>query len=329
MKSPVMATNAASCATIKFGEDGTVNVLVGCTEMGQGSFTAMSQLAAEALKVPLEKVRLSRTIDTDTNPYEWQTVASSTTWKVGNAIAAAARNAIAQIKEIAAQAWGVPPEEVEHGPEGIYWRRDRSRALSLAEVAMGCVQPDGQAVGGPVVGYGRFVPQGLTYPDPRTGQGNLAAEWTFGCQGAVVEVDLRTGQVEVLHMITAIDAGRIVNPVLARGQVVGAMVYGMGAALSEKIVYSTEGKIRNDSLTDYKVPTPLEMQKTDFEVIFLETPLPESAFGARPLAEHGTVSVAPAIANAIGQAAGVQFFSLPMTAERIVEKLSEKELVER
>ncbi|MFC1683579.1 xanthine dehydrogenase family protein molybdopterin-binding subunit, partial [Candidatus Zixiibacteriota bacterium] len=324
MKSPVMATNAASCATIKFSEDGTVNVLVGCTEMGQGSFTAMSQLAAEALKVPLEKVSLSRTIDTDVNPYEWQTVASSTTWKVGNAIAAAARHAIEQIKEIAAQAWGVGIEEVEHGPERVFWRQDKSRSLSLSEV-MSYVLPDGQAVGGPVMGYGRFVPQGLTYADPQTGQGNLAAEWTFGCQGADLEIDLRTGQIEVLRLITAIDAGRIVNPVLARGQVVGAMVTGMGAALSEKLIYSPQGRIRNDSLTDYKVPAPLEMQKTDFMVIFLETPLPESDFGARPLAEHGTVSVAPAIANAVGQAAGVQFFSLPMTAERVVEKLKEIE----
>lgn len=325
MKSPVMATNAASSAVVKFGEDGTVNVLVGCTELGQGSFTVLSQIAAEALKLPVERVRMCRIIDTDTNPYEWQTVASTTTWKVGNAIVEAAIRAIQQIKEIAAQIWGVRPEEVEHGPEKVFLRKKPRRSLPLSAVAMGCVDSDGRAIGGPVVGYGRFVPQGLTYPDPETGQGNLAAEWTFGCQGAEVEVDLRTGQIQVLRLITAIDAGTIVNPVLARGQVVGAMVTGLGAALSERLIYSQGGRIRNDSLTDYKVPTPADVSSTEFLVLFLDTPLPESFYGARPLAEHGTISVAPAIANALDHAAGLQFFTLPMTAERVVEKLKAKE----
>jgi len=325
MKSPVMATNAASCATVNFGEDGTVNVLVGCTEMGQGSFTVLSQIAAEALKVPVEKVKINRIIDTDVNPYEWQTVASSTTWKVGNAIARAVGQAIQQIKEIAAEAWGVSSEEIEHGPDRVFLRKNPKKFLPLSSVAMGRVKPDGQAIGGPVVGYGRFVPQGLTYPDPETGQGNLAAEWTFGCQGADVEVDLRTGHIQVIRLITAIDAGQIVNPILARGQVVGAMVYGLGAALSEKVIYSPEGWIRNDSLTDYKVPTPGDASSIEFKVVFLDTPLPDSVYGARPLAEHGTVSVAPAIANAIGHATEIQFFALPMTAERVVEKLKMKE----
>jgi carbon-monoxide dehydrogenase large subunit len=325
MKSPIMATNAASCAVVKFGEDGTVNVLVGCTEMGQGSFTAISQLAAETLKVPVEKVKISRIIDTDTNPYEWQTVGSTTTWKVGNAIAQAAGRAIQQIKEIAAQVWGVSPEEVEHGPEKVFLRGNPQKFLPLSRLAMGCLQSDGQAIGGPVVGYGRFVPQGLTYPDPQTGQGNLAAEWTFGCQGAEVEVNLRTGQIQVLRLITAVDAGVIVNPVLARGQVVGAMITGLGPALSERLIYSPEGRIRNDSLTDYKVPTSGDVSATEFVVIFLETPLPDSAYGARPLAEHGTVSVAPAIANAVSHAAGIQFFCLPMTADDVLEKLRARE----
>jgi CO/xanthine dehydrogenase Mo-binding subunit len=325
MKSPVMATNAASSAMVKFAEDGTVNVLVGCTEMGQGSFTVLGQMAAEVLQVPLEKVNVCQVIDTDVNPYEWQTVASSTTWKVGNAVAQAAGKALEQVKEIAAQAWGVSPGEVEHGAERIFLRKDPETSLSLSALALGCVHPDGRAIGGPVVGYGRFVPQGLTYPDPDTGQGNLAAEWTFGCQGAEVEVDLRTGQIQVLRLITAVDAGKIVNPVLARGQVVGAMVYGLGAAMSERIIYSPEGWIRNDSLTDYKVPTPGDVSSTEFVVIFLDTPFPESFCGARPLAEHGSVAVAPAIANAVNDAAGIQFFILPMTAERVVEKLHDKE----
>jgi carbon-monoxide dehydrogenase large subunit len=322
MKSPVMSTNAASGAIIKFAEDGSANVLVGCTEMGQGSFTALSQLAAEALKVPPGKVRVRPVIDTDVCPYEWQTVASSTTWKVGNAIARAARDAVRQMKDIAAGIWNVNPDRVEHGFEKLFLRDDPHTSLAFSQVAMGATKPNGPAVGEPVVGRGWFVPQGLTHPDPQTGQGQLAAEWTFGCQGALLSVDRRTGEVRVHKLITAIDAGRVVNPELARGQVVGAMATGLGAALSERLIYSPEGRIRNDSLTDYKVPTPEDVMDTEYVVIFFQTPLEDSDFGARPLAEHGTVAVAPAIGNAIAQATGLELTDLPLTAEAISHGLA-------
>ena len=325
MKSPVMSTNAASGAIIKFAEDGSASLLVGCTEMGQGSFTALSQLAAEALKMAPGKVRVRQVIDTDVCPYEWQTVASITTWKVGNAIARAARDAIRQMKEIAARLWDVDPEQVEHGFEKLFLRDNPHRQVTFSQLAMGAMRPDGQAVGEPVAGRGWYLPQGLTYPDPRTGQGHLAAEWTFGCQGAVVSLDRRTGEVRVDKLITAIDVGRVVNPELARGQVVGAMATGLGAALSERLIYSPEGRIRNDSLTDYKVPTPGDLMDTEYVVIFLETPLADSEFGVRPLAEHGTVAVAPAIGNAIARASGLELTDLPMTAEKISQELAAAE----
>jgi len=322
MKSPVMATNAASGAIIKLAEDGTANVLVGCTEMGQGSFTVLSQLAAEALKMNPGRVRVRSVIDTDVCPYEWQTVASTTTWKVGNAIARAARDVMGQMKELAARVWGVDPDRVEHGFEKLFLRDDPKTFLTFSQLALGTTREDGAALGEPVVGRGWYLPRGLTHPDPETGQGRLAAEFTFGCQGAVVAVDPNTGETRVLKLITAIDAGRVINPQLARGQVVGAMATGLGAALSEELIYSPEGRIRNDSLTDYKVPTPEDVEETEYVVIFLQTLLADSEFGARPLAEHGTVSVAPAIGNALAQATGLELTDLPMTAERIFRGLA-------
>ena len=321
MKSPVMATNAASGAIIKLAGDGSANVLVGCTEMGQGSFTALSQLAAEALKMPPRKVRVRSVIDTDVCPYEWQTVASATTWKVGNAVARAARDAVGQMKALAARLWDVELDRVEHGFERIFLHDDPQVSLKFSQLAMGTTGPDGAAIGEPVVGRGWYLPRGLTHPDPETGQGRLAAEFTFGCQGAVVALDADTGEIRVLKLITAIDAGRVVNPQLAHGQVVGAMATGLGAALSEKVIFSPEGRIRNDSLTDYKVPTPEDVEETEYVVIFLQTPLADSEFGVRPLAEHGTVAVAPAIANAIAGACGLELTDLPMTAERIFQGL--------
>jgi len=322
MKSPVMATNAASGAIIKLAEDGSANVLVGCTEMGQGSFTVLTQLAAEALKMDPGTVRVRSVIDTDVCPYEWQTVASTTTWKVGNAVARAARDAIGQMKELAARLWDTEPDRIEHGFGKLFLRDDPETCLTFSQLALGATREDGAAVGEPVVGRGWYLPRGLTHPDPETGQGRLAAEWTFGCQGAVIALDPGTGEIRVRKLITAIDAGRVINPQLARGQVVGAMATGLGAALSEELIYSPEGRIRNDSLTDYKVPTSEDVEETEYVVIFLQTPLADSEFGVRPLAEHGTVSVAPAIANAIARACGLELTELPMKAERIVRGLA-------
>lgn len=321
MKSPVMSTNAASSAYLRFNDDGTVTLTVGGVDIGQGSLTVLAQIAAEALKLPPEAVLVSSATDTQYGPHDWQTVASRTTWAGGNAVLIAARNAIGQLEAIAAEAWGVPADQVEYVAGGVRRTGQPQDFIPLVKLVLGYTHPDGHTVGSPVMAYGSFVPRGLTYPDRETGRGNCAAEWTFGCQGAEVEVDLETGEIRVLSMVTAIDAGTIINPQLARGQIVGAMAQGLGAVLSEQIVYDTQGRIRNPNLTDYKLPTPEDFQDTRFEASFVETPQPDGPYGARPLAEHAIVCVAPAVANALYNAVGVDAFSLPLTHDRVLAAL--------
>ncbi|MGQ9615469.1 MAG: xanthine dehydrogenase family protein molybdopterin-binding subunit [Spirochaetota bacterium] len=322
MKSPVISTSAGSSAIIRANADGSFELQVSAIDIGQGSMTVLTQIAAETLDVPVDKIRLFKGADTSLTPYEWQTVASSTTWKAGNAVRRAALQIIDSFKEIASVVLDVPKEGLSIR-DGCVWYGNES--IPYSRLALGYVFPDGKTIHGPVIGWGSVVPEGMTYPDPKTGRGELAAEWTFGCQAAEVEVDVYTGRIRVKKFVTVIDAGKIINPVLAKGQVEGAVVQGMGATLNEVLIYSKEGIIRNASLTDYKIPTAQDIPEK-LVTIFLENPQPDSPYGVRPIAEHGIVSVAPAIANAVKDATGVDFYDLPLNPDRVIEALYGKKV---
>jgi carbon-monoxide dehydrogenase large subunit len=324
MKAPVMATNASSSAFLKLNGDGSVDLVVSGTEMGQGSRTALAQVAAEALGMPVERISTSRLIDTAVSPYEWQSVGSTTTWKVGQAIRQAADQLVDRLKANAALRLGIPQPRVGFDGEELWDFEAPDKRVRVTEVALNALHPDGHAEGGPVAAFGSFTPSGLTWPDEQ-GRGRLAAEWTFGCQGAVVEVDRGTGEIRLLKLVTAMDVGKVVNPLLARGQVAGAMVQSLGAALMEQVVYGANGAIRNPSLTDYKIPTGEDLEGVELEVIFLETPFDEGPFGARCLAEHGAVSLAPAVANAVRQATGAHLDRLPLNADAVLAALHHQE----
>jgi CO/xanthine dehydrogenase Mo-binding subunit len=322
MKSPVMRTNAQSGAIIRFNDDGSATLYTGAVEIGQGANTVLSQIAAEALSLPMDMVHYAPRVDTDFSPHEWQTVASHTTWAVGNAVRLAAADAVRQLKSAAAEVLGVSMENLVASNGQVYPQGQPRLAISYAALATGYRRPDGSAVNPPVVGRGTFVPQGLTFPDPATGQGNLAASWTFGCQGADVEVDLDTGQIHVMRLISAQDAGRILNPDAARGQVEGAMTQALGATLTEKLQFGPEGRIRNWSLTDYRIPTSADVPQ--MEVIFVETEDATGPYGARGLGEHGIVAIPAAIANALADALGVEFFEIPITPPMVMEALENR-----
>jgi carbon-monoxide dehydrogenase large subunit len=151
----------------------------------------------------------------------------------------------------------------------------------------------------------------------------MAASWTFGCQGADVEVDIATGQIHVLRLISVQDPGVVVNPSAASGQVEGAMTMALGAALMEKLHFAPDGRIINHSFVDYRIPTTVDIP--EMEVIFVETKDASGPYGARGLGEHGIVAVPPAIANALSEAIGVDFYEIPITADMVMEALERKE----
>lgn len=314
MKTPCMPTNAQSGALVKLNGDGTVTVSVSAVEMGQGTYTALAQIAAEALDIPFESVNFKRETDTFVSPHEWQTVASHTTWAVGNAILLAADDLKEKLRDAAAKIFETTPEKVEL-KDGAALCGDR--ALKWSQFALGWRNPDGSALTRPMVGEGYFVPKGVQNPDPETGQGNAAADWTFGCVGVELGVSRSTGEVTIYRLCHAIDGGTIINPQIARDQVFGAMLMSVGSALTETLVFSEDkGHIRNNTLVDYKAPG-FEDVPAETKVFFVETPEESSPYGAKGIGEHGAVATAPAILNAIYDAVGVDFKTLPVTAERI------------
>jgi carbon-monoxide dehydrogenase large subunit len=319
MKSPVMRTNAQSGAIIRFNEDGTISVFTGAIEMGQGTGTVLSQIAAETLKVPFEDVHYAPVVDTEFSPYEWQTVASHTTWAVGNAVRLAALDALDQIKKAAADVFCIPVDQIDAGDGRVYPIGKPEMSMPFSAFGVGYTRADGSSVNNPVIGRGTFVPERLTYPNPKTGRGNMAASWTFGCQGAEVEVDLDTGRIEVVRLISAQDAGTVINPAAARGQIEGAMIQALGAALMEKLHFGDDGRILNSSFVDYRILTTADIP--EMEVVFIETKDATGPYGARGLGEHGIVAIPPAIANAVADALGYEFNEIPITPEMVAGRL--------
>ncbi len=315
MKTPCMPSNAQSGALIKLNADGSVSMSTGAVDMGQGLHTALAQIGAEALGIPFEKVHFQYCVDTLTSPYDWQTVASRSTWGSGNAVLLAAEDLKRKLCQEGAKVFGVPADQVTAHAGEV---RCGDRSIDWGRFATGLCNPDGTAITRPVSGIGSFVPQGVQNHDAETGQGSAAADWTFGCVGAEVAVDQRTGEVTVLRLLNAIDAGTIINPGLAREQVCGAMLMAAGSALCETVVFDPKtGKVRNDTLVDYKIPG-IEDIPCQSEVIFVQTPEETGPYGAKGIGEHGAVGTAPALLNAIYDATGLRFHSLPASADRII-----------
>jgi len=314
-KAPAMPPNPGSSATVRMNEDATAIVSIGGVDLGQGALTAMAQLAAEGLGVKMEDIRVN-TVDTDYSPYEWQTVASRLTWSMGNAVLQAAENAKHQILQTVAEAWGEDIDDLDIiDGQVVSYKSEESQPLKDI-VIYGMQRPDGTWIGGPVVGQGKFMPEYVTPLDAETGQGPRAVvHFTTGCQAVEVEVDDETGQVQVLKIVSAYDVGRAINPDMVRSQMEGGAVQGMSTALLEGIILR-KGVPMNPNFTDYRIATAVDAP-LETESIIVEVPQDDGPFGARGIGEHPMVPTAPAIANAIRNAAGIQLDSMPITSEKV------------
>jgi CO/xanthine dehydrogenase Mo-binding subunit len=322
VKGPSMPPNASSSAVLKFNEDGSVNILTTAMEIGQGSLTAMAQIASEVLGVEVEDFTVM-TPDTDYTPYEWQTVASRITYSCGNAVLRAAQDAKEQILDMACRYFELDKSSFELRDKKVIVKNSPDKFIYLKDLAIGIALPKtGDFIGGPIIGRGSFMPQGLSGLDAETGQGpKPAAFWTFGCQGAEVEVDVETGQVKVLKVSAVYDIGKVLNPQLATAQVHGGIVQGIGAALWEEMKL-INGKLHNPSFVDYKIPAFSDTP--EMIVDFVETPLEDGPFGIRGFAEHTMVPTASAVANAVYDAVGIRINDLPISAEKLLKALREK-----
>jgi CO/xanthine dehydrogenase Mo-binding subunit len=316
-KAPAMPPNPGSEAWVRFNEDATVSIGVGGQELGQGAFTVAAQMAAQALGVPYEWVRISVPVDTKYSPYEWQTVASRITWSTGNAVRAAALDARRQILDVVAEHWGESPEDLDIKEGVVFSYRSEEEQPLQNLVIYGLPNENYEGwKGGPIVGQGKFMPTYVTNLDFETGQGARAVvHYTVGAQVVDLEVDTETGEIEVLKIASVYDVGKAINPDLILTQIEGGAVHGMSSAY-EGLKFDEKGRPLNPNLVDYRIATAMDIPH-EIHGDYVETPVEDGPWGARGVGEHVMVQTAPAMANALYDALGVRFSELPLSAEKV------------
>ncbi len=307
-----------SGAILKMDIGGSVTILTGGTEVGGGQRTVLSQIAAEALGVPLENVSIVMS-DTLTTAYDWATDASRTTYNTGNAILRAASEVKERFLDIAGTMLEAAPEDLDMQDGEVWVRSAPDRRATYNDVVMFGLYADG----GAIMGTGSFF-QKPTYDSPTdlTIEGwhdaAMFSAFIYATQIAEVEVDTETGQVEVIALHSAHDVGRAISPEGCEGQIEGAAATGIGWLLSEEMVFE-DGAVTNPTLVDYKIPSTLDF--AEVRSLLVEEEDPSGPFGAKGIGEPALVPTAAAVANAIYDAIGVRIESMPFTADRILEAL--------
>jgi len=306
-----------SSAIVKMNNDGTADLFSGSGEIGQGSDTVLAQIAAEELGVLFEDINIVSG-DTDITPACCGAWGSRQTFTAGNAVKYAAADAKRQLLQVAANLLEARIEDLEAKNRKIYVKGSPERAVSIVQAA----STSYTHLGTPIIGKGINDDPWSYMPDPKTGYGNVTSAYAFAAQVAEVEVDTETGLVKVIKLTCAHDLGRTINPLLARGQVVGGVLStGLGYALTENLIREN-GKVLNRNFLDYKILTALDV--CDVECIFVESNDPNGPFGAKGVGEPAMIPSAVAISNAIYDAIGVRVSELPITPEKILKALREK-----
>jgi CO/xanthine dehydrogenase Mo-binding subunit len=308
---PIGFTVAAnpSSAVVKMNEDGTATLLTGTVETGQGSLTILAQIAAQELGIATEDVHVV-SADTDTTPMDTGAIASRTTYVTGNATRLAAEKAKLILFDIAAPMLGVKPAQLEAKDHKIMVKGYPQRNIHIGDVANHARLVTGE----PPIGSASFNPHTVAL-DPETGQGKPFGTYVYATQIAEVEVDDETGEVEVLRIVASHDCGTAINPMLVEGQVEGGVSMGVGFALEEEILFNKDGVQMNPNLTNYIMPTSLDMPEVEVDIV--DNYDPSGPFGAKGVGEPTLVPTAAAIVNAIYDAVGVRIYSLPATAEKV------------
>lgn len=293
-----------STARIDVDENGQITLYTGAADIGQGSDTVLTQIAAEALQVSDKSLGLIRA-DTSLTTDAGATSASRQTYISGNAVKLAAENLIQKLTEEASRQLKVSPEAITY-KGGEF--RGGNKIITLKELAKK-INRKGQIA----IGEGRFDPP-ITLLDKETGQGIPYATYTFGTYYAEVEVDTGTGEISVKHVIAAADVGKAINPANVAGQIIGGVAMGIGYALMEEF---NPGKTK--SFTDYLYPTSMDVPPV--EVIIVEDQEPSGPFGAKGVGEPALIPTAPAIISAINQALNIKIVDLPAKLERVMKML--------
>jgi CO/xanthine dehydrogenase Mo-binding subunit len=292
------------CGTILTVDDfGLVTVITGSTDLGTGSDTAIAQIVAEELGIPVQNVRVEND-DASIRPWDVGTHASRATFVAGNSALLAARKAKEIILNAAAEVLNTSISSIVVENGVVYDRENPSKRIEFDKLVRRIHFREG---GTNIVVSAFYDPP--TVMQDESWRGNISAAYVFGAQAALVEVDQETGEVKVLKVVSVHDSGRIINPMAAEGQVHGGVHMGIGYALYEELVLE-QGRVVNASFADYHVPTALETPVV--KAVFVENPDPAGPFGAKGIGETACIPTAAAIANAVYDATGRRVKKLPI-----------------
>ena len=290
--------NTTSLAAVSVNADGSCTVYTSCVDMGQGSDTAMAQIAAEVLQIPGEAVTVVHS-DTDVTPFDMATLGSRSLFHSGNAVGLAAQDALRQINQLKSELQ-LPADTAI---ADVFRKKYGMRA-------------------GSVMGAGNFIPP-YTPPDDNGQTDNATPFWMVGASGVELEVDTETGRVRITRLVNVADVGTPINPKIVETQLSGASIMQLGFTLFEKMQFDEGGQLRNASLAEYKIPGFLDLPDTIVnEAVVAEQKT--GPYGAKGVGETGTFGVSPAVANALHDALGVRLSELPMNPEAVFNALSGK-----
>ena len=287
-------------ATVKLNEDGSVNLLVGATDIGQGSDTVLAQMCAQELGISYEKVRVLSS-DTDLTPFDVGAYASSTTYVSGGAVVKAAQQMRDQLAAVFAEKWGCAAADVVFADDAA--RCGSDKAMTMAELATHAL-------------YAAKM-------QPAATASHMSNESPppFAAQFADVEVDPGTGEVFLRRFVSAVDCGTPIHPDLAEGQIEGAVAQAIGYALFEEVIVDRTGKVKNANFLDYKIASALDMP--EMVTILVPTEEPSGPYGVKAAGEVPIDGPAPAIVNAICDAVGARLCRIPATPERVWRQIKE------
>lgn len=296
---------------VKMNEDGSANITVTPSDMGQGINGALCQIAAETLGIRYEDVYIVYG-DSDASLYDIGSHACRSVTVIGNAVINGCKKVRARILEeataaFAAQDITVTTNDLEVSEGEILVKDNPSQMITVRQIAHDAIY-DYTEKASHICETGSFQP--------------IAHSPNFQAAFCEVEVDMDTGNLKILHFVVAHDIGKAINPQGAEGQIQGGVVQGIGLAMTEDFVVADDGRVLSNSFASYKLPGFCEVPK--ITTILVEDPAPFGPYGAKGVGEPGLVNIAPAIANAVYDAAGVRITTMPITPEKIWAALQEK-----
>jgi CO/xanthine dehydrogenase Mo-binding subunit len=309
-------TPSNSSALVRMNADGSAVLLTSSVEIGQGTLTSLAQIVAEELGLPVERVSVTFP-DTDFTPFDQSTSSSRTIFTMGTAARQAAHQIRQQLLEIGARVLEANVEDLQIVEGFLEVKGVPDKRRSIAQLFQARY---GAAVGNMVGSYDNQTTGGL---DPSTGKGKGSAFHFMSACAAEVEVDTETGKVTVKQVVSAVDAGKAINPRQCHMQNEGSMIMSLGSALFEEMVFDN-GQPINSTFLEY-MPPSMEDHPERFQSLLVETPHPEGPYGAKGVGEAGLGPIEPAIGNAVANAlGGIRLKELPLRPDRILAALQAK-----